>query len=217
MINLQIISRLTITLLISSLSLACSQVERSTVASTANDQARIRQLIADLSRDDQSEQAESELLAIAKLSTANRDRVVQDLIADVKTHEELNQQQAVLSESFYFWFRATRIFSVLQAAEAIDVMIQCIHCGNEMTGSLNVRPAFDALQSMGGLAVPKLSEALRQHPKSIVRAQAALCLGNIGGSTANEALGDALRSETDPNVIQQIKVGISTIANHPKG
>lgn len=179
------------------------------------DQARIRQLIADLSKDDRSEKAQSELLAIAKRSTTNRDRIVHDLIADVNSHEELRLQQVIISESFYYWFRTTRIFSVLQATEAIDVMIQCIHCGNGMMGSLNVRPAFDALQAMGSLAVPKLSQALREDPNTIVRAEVALCLGTIGGSAAKNALKNALRTEADASVIHHIKWGLSTIANNP--
>ena len=214
--------------LISTLSLACGQVERSTVASATTDgrgvsgssqdvadQARIQQLIANLSQDHLSGQAQSELLAIAKRSPGNRDRVVQDLLADVDTHDELNQRSLILSKSFDYWFHVTRIFSLLQATEALDVMIQCVHCGNGMTGSLSVQPAFDALQAMGALAVPKLSQALGQHPQNIARGQIALCLGTIGGTEAEKALRHALQTETDEYVIRNIKRGLSTIANNP--
>jgi len=215
-INLQTVSKLTMMCLISALSLAC-QVSGSSQLKPqeVDDQARIRQLIANLSKDDLSEKAQSELLAIAKRSTINRDRIVQDLIADVNSHEELRRQQLILNESFYYWYRTVRIFSLLKATEAIDVMIQCIHCGNGMTGSLSVQPAFGALQAMGGLAVPKLSSALREHPNQMVRAYVALCLGTIGGSEAEAALQNALRTETDASVIHHIKLGLATIANNP--
>ena len=231
MLNVARIFRLMMACLLGALSLACGQVQRPTASATtdgressrpsqptsqeATDQARIRQLIANLSRQDQSESAQNELLEIAKQSSTNRDRVVQDLIADVKTHERVNGQHLVLGESFDYWDRATRIFRRLEAIEAIDVMIQCIFCGNGLSGSFEESPAFDALAAMGEKAIPKLSEALGRHPRDIGRGYIALCLGTIGGPEAKKALQNALRTETDANVIRDIKTGLSTIANSP--
>jgi hypothetical protein len=230
MLNISRIFKLIIVGLLGALFVACGQVQRPTVASAkpegrevshpsqatsqeVADEARIRQLIAKLSKQDQSESAQNELLEIAKKSSYNRDRVVQDLIADVKTHERVNGQHLVLGESFDYWDRATRIFRRLEATEAIEVMIQCIFCGNGMTGSFEESPAFDVLHAMGEKAIPKLSEALGRYPKDIVRGYVALCLGNIGGPEAKKALQSALRTETDPNVIRDIKTGLATIAN----
>lgn len=233
MLNVARIFKLIVACLLGALSLACGQVESPTVASATSErpvssrpsqatsqevanQVRIRQLIASLSKPDQSESAQNELLEIAKRSTTNRDRVVQDLIADVKSHERLSGQHLVLGELFDYWECATRIFLRLEATEAIEVMIQCIFCGNGI-GRITDTPAFGTLQVMGEKAIPKLSEALGQYPKDIVRGLVALCLGNIGGSEAEKALRNALRTETDANVIREIKRGLSTIANSPPG
>lgn len=229
--NIAKIFKLVTACLVGALSLACGQVERPTVASTTSErpessrpsqatseevanQVRIRQLIANLSKQDQSESAQNELLEIAERSTTNRDRVVQDLIADVKSHERLNGQHLVLGESYNYWDCATRIFRRLEATEAIDLMIQCIYCGNGAE-RITDTPAFGALQVMGEKAIPKLSEALDQYPKDIVRGLVALCLGNIGGSEAKKALRNALRTETDADVIRDIKKGLFIIANNP--
>lgn len=165
MLHVARIFKLIVACLLGALSLACGQVESPTVASATSErpvssrpsqatsqevanQVRIRQLIASLSKPDQSEDAQNELLEIAKRSTTNRDRVVQDLIADVKSHERLSGQHLVLGELFYYWECATRIFLRLEATEAIEVMIQCIYCGNGI-GRITDTPAFGALQVMG--------------------------------------------------------------------
>jgi len=209
-------SKLTMACLVSVFSLACGQVEQShssqTTSTDLSDQTRIEKLIANLSSEDQSEQAQRQLLEIANRSTADRDRVVQSLIAGVNTHEELRKQRLILGDSFNYWYHANSIFSALKATEAIDVMIDCIHCGNGMTGSLNVNPAFDALQAMGPLAIPKMSQALREHSQSLVRAHVALCLGVIGGVEARNVLRKALRTETDKYVVRYIKWGLTTLA-----
>jgi epoxyqueuosine reductase len=52
-------------------------------------------------------------------------------------------------------------------------------------------------------AVPVLAEAV-QDKEPLVRAHAAWALGQIGGRAAENVLGQALRSETDPGVLEEI-------------
>jgi len=175
---------------------------------------RVKDLITALSSTS-GDQAAADLLSFANQSTAQRDSIVQSLIADVNKHDELNGTHAILFDTLIYWIRVTRVFDELKATEALDVMIRCIHCGNEQTGSQNVRPAFSALANLGSLAVPKLAAALRTHPDYYVRSQIALCLGEIGGPEATKALKQALRNERDKEVVHHIKWGLATIAGDP--
>ena len=175
---------------------------------------RVKDLITALSSTS-GDQAATELLSFANHSNAQRDSMVQALIADVNKHDELNGTHGILFDTLDYWIRVTRIFEQLKATEALDVMIRCIHCGNELTGSQSVRPAFSALTNLGSLAVPKLAAGLRTNPDAYVRSQIALCLGNIGGPEATKALKQALRNERDKEVVHHIKWGLATIAGDP--
>jgi epoxyqueuosine reductase len=59
-------------------------------------------------------------------------------------------------------------------------------------------------------AVGGLAQALFNDGEPLVRAHAAWALGNIGGRLARDALGDALVSETNPEVIIEIKKALET-------
>lgn len=182
-----------------------------------SDGGTLLRLIETLSSRQQEErdQARRKLLGLARESANQRQQVIQQLLLDVQRHNELNGEHAILSSTFDYWFQVTRIFAELKATEAIDLMVRCIHCGNELTGSLNLRPAFDALEEMGPLAVPKLSNSLTHNPNVSARMQIALCLGSIGGPEAKRALKRALRTERNKNVVHHIKWGLAIIAGDP--
>jgi hypothetical protein len=182
------------------------------------EQDRIRYLIARLSSEEahDREVAQRELLTFARASAANRDGLIQELLKDVGRHDELDGRHVVLTRTFDYWFIVTLIFLELRAEEAIDPMIKCIHCGNGYSGSFGVRPAFDALQNMGSLAVPKLSLALKQQSDEDARSQVAICLGAIGGEEAKRALQQSLRTEASKDVLNSIKLGLRTIENESR-
>jgi hypothetical protein len=178
-------------------------------------QEQQHRLILELSNPSADVESVKELVRLAKRSANDREVIVRELISDVNSHDELDGSHPILSNSFTYWIRVNQIFEELRAVEALDVMIRCIHCGNEMTGSLSVRPAFTALESLGSAAVPKLSDALRTNPNPYARSQIALCLGDIGGAGAKKGLEQALRSEKEREVIHNIKWGLATIAGDP--
>jgi hypothetical protein len=173
-------------------------------------------LIQDLSASEEKRnQAERQLSEIARNSTAQRQRVIQALVEDVNKHDELINRNLILSKSLDYLTSVARIFSSLRAVEAVDVLIRCIYCGNGMTGSLRQRPTFDALVSLGELAVPRLAESLMSNTDEYGRMNVALCLGNIGGPKARLALNRALRVERSKDVIRHIKWGLATIDGDP--
>jgi len=174
-----------------------------------------RQLIKALSNPPDDERAASELVQLANQSSSQRELVIRELISDVNRHDDLNGTHPILRDSLAYWMHVTNVFAQLNATEAVDVMIRCIHCGNELSGSLSVRPAFRALEKMGLIAVPKLSDALQKNADPYVRSQIALCLGDIGGPEAKKALRTALRTETDKDVAYHIRWGLATIAGDP--
>lgn len=59
---------------------------------------------------------------------------------------------------------------------------------------------------MGGAAVPKLANALKLNPRREIRLNAALCLNEIGGHKATEALKQACPSESDQRVTRFIEL-----------
>jgi HEAT repeat protein len=200
---------------VSSANIAATHPSTTNLAHQSHNQDRVSYLSPKLNaeKDDEREAAQRELIMLAHRSAADRDEIIRGLLKDVEAHDELDGRHAVLAKTFYYWFSVTKIFSELKATEAIDSMIRCIHCGNGYSGSFGDWPAFDALQNLGRLAVPKLSHALTIQPDEYVRSQVALCLGTIGGDEAERALRQARRTETSKDVLNSIKRGLATIEN----
>lgn len=175
--------------------------------------SRIQQLIATLSsaHDGERSAAAQDLATLARVSPEQRERVIKALLDDVEKRGTLDGRHGVLGSEYPYWISVTNLLAEFRATEAIDVLINCIHCGNGYTGSLGHQPAFGALVKLGTLAVPKLSEALLSEPNDYVRGQVALCLGTIGDERAERSLRQALRRETNKDVAEYIKAGIRTI------
>jgi epoxyqueuosine reductase len=60
-------------------------------------------------------------------------------------------------------------------------------------------------------STPHLRLALLSDPESLVRAHAAWALGRSGGQAAQDALAEALQTETDPQVLAEIKNAIQKV------
>ena len=153
--------------------------------------------------------AESELISLAKSSHEFRKRVVQDLMKSVESQDELDGHHFVLEKTFLFWRGATIVFADIKAVETIDVMIRCINSSNGLSGNGGEPPSAYALVRMGTVAIPKLSQALRNEPNSTHRALVVLCLSRIGGPEARTALRRGLKTETDKGVRYYINRALS--------
>jgi hypothetical protein len=68
------------------------------------------------------------------------------------------------------------------------------------------QPAIGGITAMGNAAVPKLAEALKLNPRREIRLNAALCLNEIGGHEATEALKQAFPNESDQCVRRFIEL-----------
>jgi hypothetical protein len=179
---------------------------------------RVTKLISFLLSNEPDEEkrlkAEGELVKLGTESSVQRSTVIQKLLQSVERQIELNGKKIILGQEILFWGSATRVFAQLKASEAIDVLIRCIACGNGYSGSFGEQPSMDALIQMGAMVVPALSRALlNDHSefKEYKKVQIVLCLGAIGGSQATLALKRALRSETDKDVIWNIKDELRTM------
>lgn len=170
-----------------------------------------------LSKEDNVRQeAERRLIDVARTSSQHRSEVILALLKSVRGIDELDGNHDVLKTSFLYWRSATNIFAALKATEAINVLIQCVHCSNGYTGTMGEPPASIALIQMGAVAVPKLSEGLQRDPDGFKRVKIALCLGRIGGTEASLALKRALRREREKAVRDAIRFILASMAGEPR-
>jgi hypothetical protein len=176
---------------------------------SADDENHLDDLISSLLRQETDKkkrgEVESELIGFGRASSYHRQRLIQRLLESVKKQKELDGTTIVLGSTMPYWKSVTRVFAELRSSEALDVLIACIACGNGYSGSFNEQPSMDALIKLGDTAIPKLSAALLKERSPYKRIQLVLCLSNIGGPRATRALKRALRSETDKDVIWNIK------------
>src|ERR1700674_1982438 len=195
-----------------------SRQDASTIASggtSASDDDHISRIISSLLSEEPDEEkragTEQELVKLATESPLRRSTIIRELLQSVERLNKSNGNNLVLGPEIYFWGSATRVFAQLKAREAIDVIIRCIACGNGYTGSFGEQPSMDALIQMGPMVVPALSRALSNEHHGYTKVQIVLCLGAIGGSQARLALQRALRSETDKDVVWNIRDELRTM------
>ena len=159
--------------------------------------------------------SEKKLIDFARISSARRELVINKLLSSVKAEKELDGTHTILETSFPYWQSVTNIFAELNATEAVDVLINCVQCGNGWSGTMGEPPASFALVRMGTPILPRLSKALSQESVPNKRAKIVLCIARIGGSEAISFLEQALRSESDREVRKVIKFGLSGMkSNH---
>ena len=159
-----------------------------------------------------------EIKSLSHQSDENRTEVINELMRILDSPDFSSKLYNPDEATSYLWVSATEIQSDIKAAEAIDLLIEHINLISVGIGyaSDNYRhiPAMRALWRMGEIPVPKLSDAL-QNSEPRVRSSAAICLGNLGGQAARDALANALNAETDNEVRREIKTSIVSIDRTP--
>lgn len=178
------------------------------------DQTDLASLLEDLSHNDDAtrENTRKRIVELGRQSKENRQIIITELIRRVGAPEFRQQQLATRAGSF-FWVEASKILYGLKAVEAIDVLIDCIDClavTQAATDTYHHRPAIGALIALGQPAVPKLAQTLA-NPNPQIRIYACVCLGNIQGSAARQALTDALANEKNSDVQAAIENAIAAI------
>ena len=111
--------------------------------------------------------------------------------------------------SFFLWSNGSTLLGELKAVEALDLLIKHLELNDgEFSASMKHQPAVTGVVLMGSLAVPKLSQAVKDGKSRNLRLAAALCLVEIGGSEAVSALARALSSESDPCVANFVRTSL---------
>ena len=178
-----------------------------------NDRIDLLTLLPELSRDNEDirESGRKRIVELGRQSKENRQVILLELVRRVGA-SDFRQQLATKAGSF-FWVEACQIFSELKAIEAMDVLIDCIDCPavtQPASERYRHKPAIGALIGLGEPAVPRLTETLA-NPNPQLRIYACVCLGNIQGSAARQALTGALAVELDSNVEVAIRRAIAAI------
>jgi HEAT repeat protein len=157
-------------------------------------------------------EAASKLVASANDSPECRDEIINELVQEMKKGlVEYNQS------SFMLWKKGSAVLGELKAVETLDLLIDNLNLSDGLfSASMVHQPVVLAVEKMGVLAVPKLATALKSHSNRDIRLAAALCLLDIGGSEALDALKSALSSETDQCVRRFITLSLPDPADGTK-
>ena len=148
------------------------------------------------------------LLRMAKQSASLRTTVIQRLLT-VLERSERDRSYSEIGASV--WYCAFEVFGELRAEKAIDIMVRHLNFRDKViTLSLHYAVVYQVVK-IGQPAVPRLVQALYDEKPS-VRGLAAVALGEIRGKEAEEALKDALLTESDGLVINNIKVALSKLS-----
>jgi HEAT repeat protein len=157
------------------------------------------------------EEAIYRLIKLGQSSQATRKSIIDALLIAVNSENELDGSHTILKTTFSFWRGVTDIFIVLDAIEATDVLVRCIHCSNGYSGSMGEPPASVALVRLGTPVLPKLAYALRTDTDAYIRVKIVLCIARIGGPQAIIRLKQASRVERDKHVRNTIQSALSEL------
>jgi hypothetical protein len=117
---------------------------------------------------------------LGQASSGGREKVIRALLQSAESHDVLKHGRCfVLESKLSYWRGVTNVFAELKAAEAVDLLIKTIHCGNGMTGSFSEEPSLDALIKMGPIAAPQLTKALKREHNEYIRVQISRCVSSI--------------------------------------
>jgi len=200
---------------------ACSKFSRLELslfhhANVQNDDSFAASLIISLSSPESAVRidAEEKLISFARTSAARRQLIIRELLKSVGKQQELDGNHRVLKNSFLYWKSATNIFAELNALEAVDVLIRCVHCSNGWEGNMGEPPASYALVRLGKPILQRLFEALKVESDAYKRMKIVLCIARIGGPEAIVDLEQALRSERNKDVRKIIKFNLSEMRSN---
>lgn len=152
--------------------------------------------------------AQRQLVDTANISNACRAEVIAVLMdAMDKPNLDFTQDE----RSFVLWQSGAEILGDLKATESLDLLIS--HLGltlSTFSSSMKHQPALLGVIKMGPIAIPKLSELLKNTGDSKTRYSAIYCIADIGGQSAVVALREALASESDDCAKQLILVSLDS-------
>ena len=105
-----------------------------------------------------------------------------------------------------------RLLSELKAVETLELLVGHLDLrGTYASLSLTIRPMVDVVVRFGPIALPYLENALSSDNISL-RQEACVALGLIGGEQAKRVLQGAAKKESNEDVMEYIKGGLSEIA-----
>lgn len=143
----------------------------------------------------EADQARKILLKYSNESPVCRTKIIKMLIHSMNKRE-LNF--VVDRRSYFLWLNGSTLLGELQAVDAIDLLIDHLDLNDgDFSASMVHQPAVRGIIAMGAASVPRLTVALQHNPNRNIRLAAALCLKDIGGPSATDALKQALTSESD--------------------
>jgi hypothetical protein len=158
----------------------------------------------------EQEHIKNSLLDNAKRSNVCRNRIIAVLM------EAMDQPDVDLvsdRSTFYLWHYGTELLGDLKAVEALDLLIKHLDLNDGTPFPLHHHPALVGVITMGPVAIPKLKDVLRESTDRYMRRYAVFCIASIGGTSARQALEDALPSESDECVRGFLQASIQAFSN----
>jgi len=125
------------------------------------------------------------LVAVANRSAECRAEVIE------ATVRAMNKPDVILADraTFCLWSNGSYVLGSLKAVEALDFLIDHLDLNDgHFSASMSDQPLISGVIRMGPVAVPKLHDALTHKERRTVRLSVVLCLNNIGGQEATDAL-----------------------------
>jgi len=176
----------------------------------------IRRSIAKLaSTSPDGKNAADNLTLLAKQSSQCRSLTIEELTRAMNDRPPNNVKDP---SAYFLWANGAAVLGDLNAVESLDLLIDHLDLNDGFfSASMAHQPLVPAVGKMGVLAVPKLAIALQRHPNRDIRLAAALCLADIGGMEATEALKTALRTEADQCVRRFVTLSLPTSRQEQDG
>lgn len=144
----------------------------------------------------------------SKRSLACRRRIVAAVMhAMDKPALDISRDQA----SANLWREGALLLGELKATESLDLLLSHIKMTDgEWRSTMTHQPALAGIVLMGPVAIPKLSNLLRNQDWQ-TRHYAVFCLAGIGGLSARRAIQAAVSMESHPCVKRLMLLSIETI------
>src|SRR5712692_9901453 len=114
---------------------------------------------------------------------------------------------------YSYWDYGATLLGELKATEALDLLIAHLSATDGLSINMSHYPAVGGVISMGPIAIPKLTEALRNNSDRYLRRHAIYCLASIGGSSAEQALQYTLPFESDRCNRELIQASLEAFKN----
>lgn len=156
----------------------------------------------------QVDQAQALLLSKSRQSAKCREEIISALKNAMDKHEiDFDRDPAI----YYLWLYGAELLGDLKAVEALDLLISHMGLSSRVfSTSMSHRPALRGVIKMGPIAIPKLTDVLRNNPDPKMRHSAVYCIATIGGPLAVRSLQEVSLSESDKCVRSFIRVSLDS-------